>query len=131
MSEPFVYIGAYRVKPGKLEEARHRLCELTELVEKREPQLGAFHFYLDEVRGRAICVQVHPEPDSMATHMAVIAEHLDTAWDWLEQDSAKAMWLGTPPDVLVNYAREFDETFDAYPTHIAGFTRPAPVESRP
>ena len=123
MSEPFVYIAGYQVKPGKLEEARRRLRDLAELVEQREPQLGAFHFFLDEARERAICVQVHPEPDSMATHMAVIAEHLTTARDWLEQDSMDAIVLGTPPDVLVNYAQEFDETFDSYPTHVAGFTR--------
>lgn len=123
MSEPFVYIAGYQVKPGKLEEARGRLRDLAELVEQREPQLGAFHFFLDEARQRAICVQVHPEPDSMATHMAVIAEHLTTAWDWLEHDSTEPIVLGTPPAALVTYAQEFGETFDSYPTHVAGFTR--------
>jgi hypothetical protein len=129
MNEPFVYIASYQVKPGKLEEARRRLSDLTELVEQREPQLGAFHFFLDEARERAICVQVHPEPDSMATHMAVIAEHLTTAWDWLDQDTTHPIVLGTPPDALVKYAQEFDEAFDSYPTHVAGFTR-LPAESR-
>lgn len=72
---------------------------------------------------------MHPDSDSMATHMAVIAEHLTTAWDWLKHGSTEPMVLGTPPDVLVNYAQEFDETFDSYPTHIAGFTR-LPAGSR-
>lgn len=123
MNEPFVYIAGYQVKPGKLEEARQRLRELAELVEQREPQLEAFQFFLDEGRQRVICVQVHPEPDSMATHMAVIAEHLATAWDWLEPDSIEPIVLGPPPDVLVHYAQEFNQRFDSYPTRIAGFTR--------
>jgi len=123
MNEPFVYVAEYQIQSGKLEEARRRLREVADLVEQREPQLGAFHFFLDEGRQRAICVQVHADPGSMATHMAVIAEHLATAWDWLEPDGTEPIVLGTPPDVLVHYAQEFNQRFDSYPTHIAGFTR--------
>ncbi len=130
MSKPFVYIASYQVKPGKLEEARRRLRELAELVEAREPQLEAFHFYIDEAKSRASCVQVHPDPESMATHMSVIAKHLTTAWDWLDQDSTETTVLGTPPHVLVDYAQEFDETLDAYPTHVAGFTRHSAEDAR-
>lgn len=123
MNEPFVYIASYRIRPGKLEESRRRLRELAELVEVREPQVGAFHFFIDEAGTRAICVQVHPDPESMATHMVVIADHLATAWDWLDQDSTRTTVLGSPPDVLVAYAKEFDESLDSYPIHVAGFTR--------
>lgn len=123
MSEPFVYIASYQVKPGRVEEAQHRLRGLVELVERREPQLSAFHFFLDEGRERVVGVQFHPGSDSMATHMAVIAEHLNTAWDWLDQDSTETVVLGTPPEPLVRYAQEFNEALDAYPTHVAGFSR--------
>ena len=129
MSEPFIYVASHQVKPGRLEEARHRLHEVAELVQEQEPQLVAFHFYLDEPRERVIVVQVHPDSRSMATHMGVIAEHLASAWDWLDQTGAETTVLGTPPDELVRYAREFDETFEAYPTHVAGFTRPAPAQT--
>lgn len=130
MSEPFVYIASYQVAPGKLDEARKRLREVAQLVEEREPQLGAFHFYLDDARGRIIGVQVHPDPDSMATHMAVIAEHLAAAWGWLELGSQDVTVLGTPPEVLTNYAREFGMAFDAYPTYVAGFTRSTTAGAR-
>ncbi len=41
MSEPFIFIGSYQVKPGHLEEARHRLRDVSALVEGREgPGLG-------------------------------------------------------------------------------------------
>lgn len=123
MSEPFVYIACYQVKPGQLEDARRHLRELAEVVENREPQLGVFHFFLDGTRERVIGIQVHPSPESMATHMAVVAEHLATAGSWLEQDIMKPIVLGPPPDALVAYARELDESLDSYPTHVAGFTR--------
>lgn len=125
MSEPFIFIGSYAVKPEFREVAPQRLRDVVALVEEREPQLRSFHFYLDEDRGRAICVQVHPDADSMATHMAVIASHLATAWDWLDPDSSVQQVLGTPPQVLTDYAREYDEELDSYPTFVAGFTRAA------
>ncbi|HSJ19028.1 MAG TPA: hypothetical protein VK964_00480 [Nocardioidaceae bacterium] len=125
MSEPFIFIASYRVKPDFLDVAPLRLREVTALVEEQEPQLQSFHFYLDEDRGRAICVQVHPDAESMATHMAVIAHHLATAWDWLEPDSSVQQVLGNPPQALTDYAREFNEQLDSYPTFVAGFTRTA------
>jgi hypothetical protein len=123
MSEPFIYIGSYQVKPGHLEEARHRLRDVSALVEEQEPLLRSFHFYLDPARERVICVQIHPDADSMATHMAVIANHLVTAWDWLELSSSTQQVLGAPPRVLNDYARNYNEDLDSYPIFVAGFTR--------
>lgn len=125
MSEPFIFIGSYGVKPEFLQAAPQRLRDVTALVEEQEPQLQSFHFYLDEARGRVICVQVHPNAESMATHMAVIANHLATAWDWLDLDSSELQVLGRPPKVLTDYSREFDEELDQYPTYVAGFARTA------
>lgn len=123
MTEPFIFIGSYKVKPGHLDEASQRFREISELVEQQEPRLHSFHFYLDEARERAICIQVHPDAESMATHMTVIANHLATAWDWLETGSSTQQVLGTPPRVVTAYAREYDEDLESYPTFIAGFTR--------
>ena len=123
MNEPFIFIGSYQVKAGRLEEAHRRLREVSGLVEEREPRLRSFHFYLDEARERVICVQIHPDADSMATHMAVIANHLASAWDWLEPGSSTLQVLGAPPRVLTDYARNYEEDLDSYPTFVAGFTR--------
>jgi hypothetical protein len=123
MSEPFIFIGSYQVKPGHLEDARHRLRDVSALVEEREPRLRSFHFYLDQARERVICVQIHPDAESMATHMTVIANHLATAWDWLELGSSTQQVLGAPPRVLTDYARNYNEDLDSYPIFVAGFTR--------
>lgn len=123
MSEPFIFIGTYRVKPEYRDVAPQRLQDVAALVEQQEPQLHSFHFYLDAGNERAICVQVHPDAESMATHMSVIASHLATAWDWLDQDTTVQQVLGDPPKVLSDYAREYDEDLDSYPTFVAGFSR--------
>jgi hypothetical protein len=123
MSEPFIFIGSYQVKPGHLEEARHRLRDVSALVEEQEPRLRSFHFYLDQARERVIRVQIHPDAESMASHMAVIANHLATAWDWLELGSSTQQVLGVPPRVLTDYARKYNENLDSYPIFVAGFSR--------
>lgn len=123
MSTPFIWIGINRIKEGRLDEARQRVAEITAVVEEQEPRLQAFHFYLDENDRRLVCLQVHPDPESMATHMGVIAAHLTSAWDWLEQESSASLALGTPPEIVTRYVTEFDEDMTVYPTHAAGFTR--------
>jgi hypothetical protein len=59
----------------------------------------------------------------MATHMAVIANHLATAWDWLDPGSSTQQVLGAPPTVLTDYAQNYNEDLDSYPIFVAGFTR--------
>ena len=123
MSEPFIFIGSYQVKPGQLEEVRHRLRDVSALVEEREPRLRSFHFYLDQAPERVIWVQIHPDAASMATQMAVIAKRLATAWDWLELGSSTQQVLGAPPRVLTDCARRYNDDLDSYPIFVAGFTR--------
>ncbi|HKX66238.1 MAG TPA: hypothetical protein VJN29_03350 [Intrasporangium sp.] len=123
MTEPFIYIATYGIKPHYLDVAPQRFREVTRLVEEREPQMRSFHFYLDPQRGRAICVQVHADGDSMANHMATIADHLSGAWDWLDLEDTDQLVLGSPPQVLTDYWREFGGQPDTYPTFVAGFAR--------
>jgi len=123
MTQPFILVASYRVKPNKLEKIQDRCRSIAALVQSNEPQLLAFHFYFDEAGGRLGIIQVHPDAASMERHMAVIAEHLATAWDWLDELGGEQRWFGTPPDGLARYADEHGETVDAFAAHVAGFTR--------
>ena len=125
MSGPFVFIASYGIKPEFLDSAAERLREIASVVEQQEPRLSSFLFYLDSDRRRTIVVQVHPDGDSMATHMAVIANHIADAWDWLDLEDSQQFVLGTPPGVLTDYWAEFHVDLDTYPTFVAGFDRAA------
>src|SRR5262245_37609097 len=48
MSEPFVYVGTWTIKPGKEAEARKYLAEHAAFIEKSEPRLIAFQVYFNE-----------------------------------------------------------------------------------
>lgn len=101
MSEPFIFIGTHRIKPGKLEEFKAYFAKFcADTVAPNEPRLLSFQGYSDD-SDRVTVVQVHPDASSMVTHMSVIAQHLDVAYaDYLEPESSYQVY-GTPSsDVL-------------------------------
>jgi hypothetical protein len=122
MSGPFIFVGTYSVKSGKLEEAKKRCREVADLVETNEPRLIAFNLYVDEPGNKVSVVQVHPDAASMDFHLTVIAEHLATAWDWIDKTESQQAY-GTPPAALTAMVREYSEPLTVLPIHEAGFTR--------
>ena len=124
MSGPFIWVGTYKIKPGKVDEAKKRVRELADLVEANEPRLIAFNFYLDEHAERLTCVQVHPDAASMEFHLDVIADHLSTAGEWLDRPEATEAY-GTPPEGLIEGERRWidPDALRLLPSHEAGFVR--------
>lgn len=128
MDAPFIFIGTYRIREGKLEEFRKGMAAFCRFVEEHEPQLIAFNMYLDEAGEEVSVVQVHPDVRSMETHMQVVRDHIEQAYvDTLDaavnmqvygalSDSAlKTMRQLSAPDVPIIVKRQ----------HLAGFTRSA------
>ena len=127
MSEPFIFIGTYTIKGGKLEDFKRYWPQFVDFVEDSEPRLIAFNAYVDEDGREVSIVQVHPDVHSMEFHMKLIREHVEQAFaEFLEDavgmqvygaigDSALAMMrqLGGPVPVTVK------------PNGIGGFTRSA------
>lgn len=101
MSEPFIFIGTHRVKPGKLEDFKEYFTEFTaNIVSPQEPRLLSFHGYSSPGSNLVTVVQVHPDAASMLTHMAVGREHFARAYaDYLEPDSTVQIY-GTPTPEL-------------------------------
>ena len=79
MSGPFVFIGTHRIADGQLEAFKKDARALVQLVREREPQLLAFNFFFNEDETEVSVVQVHPDADSMLTHMQVAQEHITQA----------------------------------------------------
>lgn len=124
MSGPFIYIGTNTIRHGKVEECRKMLQEIAELVETREPRVIAFNFYIDEANRLAVCVQVHPDAESMDNHMQVISDHLNTAYDVLEETVSEQLY-GPGGERMVDEFRQWapNATFTVVPHHEVGFTR--------
>ena len=105
MDEPFIFIGTYTIREGKLEALKQYVLEFSNLVEANEPRLLHFGFYFDEDGSEVSVVQVHPDAASMAFHMQVIREHLVGAYEFL--DTSKSVQIyGSPPGALVEQMKQ-------------------------
>ena len=102
MTTPFIFIGTHTIKPGKREAFQAyfaRFC--SEVVEPQEPRLHSFYGYTAPDSDVVTIVQVHPDADSMATHMKVGVEHFGEAYaEYLEPESTLQIY-GTLTEALI------------------------------
>jgi quinol monooxygenase YgiN len=125
MGEPFIYVGTYKIKAGKADEARQRIAELVDFVETNEPRMIAFHCFLDEEGSKMSVVQVHPDSASMEFHLQVNAKHFTTAFDYLES-LMNDQYFGSMSETLAAEIAKWDDAVTSVtrmPVHEGGFTR--------
>jgi hypothetical protein len=125
MTGPFIYIGTYDIKPDRLDVARKRIAELIDFVETNEPQMIAFHCFLDEEGSKFTVVQLHPDSASMEFHMQVNAKHFATSFEFLDTQFTEQFY-GTISDSLAAELAKWDEPgveVIRMPVHEGGFTR--------
>jgi proteasome lid subunit RPN8/RPN11 len=129
MSRPFIFVSAYRVKEGQLENYRKWTQGLVESVEAKEPRMLAFNLYVNDQGTEVAGVQVHPDASSMELHMQVVRQYIETAYgEFL--DAPTMLLVCGEGDATRQMIRELTPTGFSpieMPQHIGGFTRAAPV----
>jgi hypothetical protein len=127
MDGPFIFIGTHRIREGKREEFTADARALAKVVEEREPQLNAFHFFLNDDETEATVVQVHPNAESMLTHMGVAEQQITKgAEEQLETQSIQI--YGPPNETVLGMIEQLSQAgvpIIVKPLHLAGFTRTA------
>ena len=126
MSGPFIFIATNRLKPGKLADERNRVPGLVDFVEANEPRVIAFNEYVNEEGNEVAVVQIHPDADSMAFHMEVIAERAASAYAETVEATTSIQVFGTPSSAVLEMLRRQAGTGVALtvkPDHLGGFTR--------
>lgn len=130
MSQPFIFISTFRLKQGTLDAFREMCHGLVEFVESREPRVIAFNLYASEDGTEVSNVQVHPDADSLVSHMQLLREHISGAGGDegpIDVTTSNQIY-GVPSDAVLDVLKEFDP--DVQPTikplPLAGFTRRAP-----
>ncbi len=126
MSGPFIFIATNRLKAGKLEDEKRRVADLCDFIEEHEPRLIAFNEYANEDGTEVGVVQIHPDAESMAFHMEVVAERATRAYAETLEATTSVQVYGTPSDaVLKMLRRQAGEgvrmTVNRH--HLGGFTR--------
>ncbi len=101
MSGPFIFIATNRLKPGKLGAERKRVPGLVDFVEANEPQLIAFNEYANADGTEVAVVQIHPDADSMAFHMEIVAERAAAAYAETVAATTSIQVFGAPSNAVL------------------------------
>ena len=126
MSGPFILIATNRLKPGKFGDERARVPGLVEFIEANELQLLAFNEYANERGAEVAVVKVHPDADSMASHLEVVAERAATAYAQTVDMTTNIQVFGTPSKAVLDLlGRQAGAgvALDVKPVHLGGFVR--------
>ena len=133
MEGSIVYIDRSDVREGKLPEVRKAIAALVELVERREPQLLAYAFFLDDADSRMSVLAVHPDAASMELHMDVGTPGFRRFEGLIDLRTIDV--YGRPSDKVREQLRQKAEMLGAavrvtIHESISGFTRPG-LRTRP
>ena len=126
MSGPFIFIATNRLKPGKLADERKRVPGLVEFVEANEPRLIAFNEYVNDDGTEVAVVQLHPDAESMAFHMKVIAERAADAYAATVDATTSIQVFGTPSKAVLELLERqagAGVPLTVKSVHLGGFTR--------
>ncbi|MCI0555486.1 MAG: hypothetical protein L0287_31455 [Anaerolineae bacterium] len=131
MSEPLIFISTWRIKEGRLEDYKQFTRRLMEIIEAKEPQLIAFHAFINEDGTEMTSIQVHPDAASMDFHMQVVTQALgEEMGEWVKRadflEPKHIEIYGTPSAGLLEADRPLVESGiprNIKPLRIAGFTR--------
>ncbi|AZM92656.1 MULTISPECIES: hypothetical protein [Streptomyces] len=67
--ETIHYVDRSDILPGRLDDAKAAMRELAAFVETVEPQLLAYHFYVDRAGSTMTLLAVHPDAASLELHL--------------------------------------------------------------
>jgi hypothetical protein len=127
MSEPLIIISTFRVKEGKLDDLKRYYSKNTEFFKANEPQIIAFHAFLNQDGTEVTNIQFHPDTDSMDFHMKLLTDNWDEYFSEYGQlfEILKVEYYGTPPQSALEMDLQREWDLRLKPIHIAGFTRSA------
>jgi hypothetical protein len=126
VSGPFIFIATNRLKPGKLADERKRVPGLVDFIEANEPRLIAFNEYANDDGTEVAVVQLHPDAESMACHMEVVAERAAAAYAETVAATTSIQVFGTPSNAVLEMLERqagagVPLTVKSF--HLGGFTR--------
>ncbi len=114
-----VYLDRFRILEGKLEDFKRFANDMAEFVEKNEPRVISFNYYLDEDGNEGTAVFVFSDAEAVDLHLDLASSRLHEGVELLGATDIEL--LGRPSDL----AREMAESFGAKVRTqlLAGFSR--------
>lgn len=127
MSGPLIMISRSTIKPGQRKTYQAHLKEATEMVESEEPRMIAFNSWVSEDGTEVSTVQVHPDADSLDTHLKLYGERLAERVARAVDSYEISIW-GTPSESALAFLAAMPGLkVRMLPVHEGGFLRPQPL----
>ncbi len=127
MSGPLIMISRSTVKPGQREAYQAHCNEATEMVESEEPRMIAFNSWASEDGLEVSTVQVHPDADSLDTHLKLYGERLAERVARAVDSYEISIW-GAPSESTLAFLEAMPGLqVRVLPVHEGGFLRPQPM----
>jgi hypothetical protein len=127
MSGPLIFSSRSRIKSGRGEAYEAHLREATEMVESEEPRMIAFNSWSSEDGTEVSTVQVHPDADSLDTHLKLYSERLAERVAGAVDSYEISIW-GTPSESVLAFLTAMPGLqVRVLPVHVGGFLRPQPL----
>ncbi|MCX5379980.1 hypothetical protein [Streptomyces sp. NBC_00091] len=129
MAEPIFYVDHSDIREDRLADVQRGMRDLAAFVEAHEPQLIAYHFYVDERESTMTVVAVHPDPASMELHLELGGPKFRAFGELIRMRSIDV--YGRPGPVVTDRLRQKAEMLGGGTVTLhtlqAGFSRLAPV----
>ena len=126
MTGPFIFIATNRLKQATFDREQKRLPDLIDFIQANEPRLIAFNEYANEEGTEVAVVQVHPDGDSMAFHLELIAERAAGAYADTIDATTNIQVFGLPSSTVTDTLRRqagAGVPLGIKPHHLGGFIR--------
>ena len=118
MSEHVIYVDRFTLREGKLDAFKSYATEMAEFVEKNEPKVLSFNYYVDQdgAGGTAVCV--FSDAEALDVHLDLASSRFQEGYELLSATEIEV--LGRPSERTAELAKSFGA---ALKTKLAGFNR--------
>jgi quinol monooxygenase YgiN len=118
MSEHVIYVDRFTLREGKLDAFKSYATEMAEFVEKNEPKVLSFNYYVDQdgAGGTAVCV--FSDAEALDVHLDLASSRFQEGYELLSTTEIEV--LGRPSEQATELAKSFGATLK---TKLAGFNR--------
>lgn len=71
MSGVIIYIDRSDIRPGRLDEVKDKVKQLSEFVKDNNPKIVDYRIFIDEELQRMTVIGIHPDSDALELHLEV------------------------------------------------------------
>jgi quinol monooxygenase YgiN len=119
MSDHVIYLDRFQIREGKLDDFNRYAKEYSEFVEKNEPGVISFNFYVDEDGTEGTAVFAFFDAEALDLHLGLAGSRFQEGYQLLSATDIEL--LGRPSDRAIEMAASFNASLKT--RLLAGFSR--------